>query len=259
MKNGFVGTPILYPIPNRVLGGKEYTQNKNGKLINIHGLVHSEKWECGEPEQTSDGIRLTTFLDFVKGTPLYEAFPFEHRIAVTFALCKTEVQIQYTVINKDPKDLPFGFALHTYFSKLSGDTGTKVSVPADAIMGVVDGYFPTGKTKKVAGTDYDLRKPVELGSLNLDTEYLELYRGANSYVTYDGYDFRLRVSATDDFAHIVMWTPPGKEFFCIENQTCSINGHNFYSAGFRELSGIIVVPPNGEAKGCVTYGIDKVS
>jgi aldose 1-epimerase len=265
VKHGFVGTPILYPTPNRVLNGKysfdgkEYEQIKIGKLISIHGLVHSEKWESGEPEQTADGLSLETWLDVVKGSPVYGAFPFEHRIAVTFTLSKTQVDIRYTVTNKDPKDLPFGFALHTYFSKLSGDTGTKVSVPADAIMDVTDGYFPTDKVKKVAGTAYDLRKPVELGKLNLDTEYLEIDKGANAYVTYDGYDFRLRVSATDDFAHLVMWTPPGKEFFCIENQTCSINGHNFYSAGYKELSGLIVVPQNGKAMGCITYGIDTLN
>ncbi|HCI79178.1 MAG TPA: aldose epimerase, partial [Ktedonobacter sp.] len=59
--------------------------------------------------------------------------------------------------------MPFGFALHPYFSTLSGKRNTVVSIPASYVMEADEQLLPTGRLLDVRGIMYamfDLRRPV---------------------------------------------------------------------------------------------------
>lgn len=258
-RHDYTGTPVLYPTPNRVRDGvfrwrsRDYRQVKGGTLIGEHGLAHGEPWNAGEPVVEADGVRLETWLDFQPGAAVFEAFPFPHRLGLEFRLGDHGVTVTYTLRNRGEADLPFGFGLHPYFQKLAGEEGTFVCLPADSLMEATSDLLPTGRLVPVGGTRCDLRRPVAVGSLDLDHVFTGIRAGEHARIEYRALGLTVRLQASADFSHLVLYTPRGEGFFCLENQTCSTDAHNLFDRGFVRESGLKTVPPGEVRRGSVTY------
>jgi len=260
-KGDYTGTPVLYPTPNRVRGGvfrwkgRDYPQVKRGKTIVEHGLVHGEPWECGEPAVEADSACLQTWLEFRPGSAAFEAFPFPHRLGLEFRLSERGVTVTYTIHNQGEAELPFGFGLHPYFQKLAGEEGTLVCLPADSVMEATSDLLPTGRLEEVGGTRCDLRRPAAVGELDLDHVFTGLRPGEHARIEYRGLGMTVRLEATPDFSHLVLYTPRAEGFFCLENQTCSTDAHNLFDRGFRRESGLKTAKPGETHRGSVTYAV----
>jgi aldose 1-epimerase len=263
LKSDFTGTPVLYPTPNKVRNGvfkyqgKTYAQVKRGITIYEHGLVHDEPWEYQEPETSGDSVCLKTWIDFEESTPIFQAFPFKHRLSLEFRLMGTGVKVSYTIENMDDQAIPFGFGLHPYFMKLSGDDGTFVELPADCVMDATSDLLPTGMLVDVSGTCFDLRDNTKIGALDFDHVFTGLRQGKHAQVEYESLGMRVRLVSTPDFSHLVLYSPHGKVYFCLENQTCSTDAHNLYDRGFKTQSGLKFVPAGKIHTGSVTYVVMK--
>jgi aldose 1-epimerase len=260
-KQRFFGNPILYPTPNRVRGcafdlnGIRYKQAKYGKERLSHGLVYDEEWQYDLPLIQEDFVIFKTWIDFFENNPMFEAFPFKHRLTVDFKLEKTGIMVIYSVDNWDVKDLPFGFALHPFFEKLSGENGTLITIPTDYVMESTPDCLPTGRVLEVENTPFDIRTPSAVGGLNVDHNYIGLKSNIPSSISYENKPFYLTLDTSDEFTHIVLFTPPKENFFCIENQTCSTDAHNLYNKGFKEESGLIFVSPGHVHQGYIKYSV----
>lgn len=256
----FTGTPVLYPTPNRVRNGtlrwegRDYPQRRLGKPVLEHGLVHTEAWETGEPVAGEDSARLETWLDFTEAGPLCESFPFPHRLSLSFLLTARGITVTYSITNRGSRALPFGFGLHPYFVKLAGDDGTRISLPADKVMEATADLLPTGRLQDVTGTIFDLREPVRVGSLDMDHVFTGIQPGKHAVVRHNGGP-EIVLEATPDFTHLVLYTPRGEKYFCVENQTCSTDAHNLFDQGFAVESGLNIVKPGAVHSGSVTYAI----
>ena len=257
----FTGMPVLYPTPNRVRNGvfrwegKDYRQCRAGKPVLEHGLAHTEAWEAGEPVADSKGARLEAWLDFNEGGALCESFPFPHRLGLVFLLTARGITVTYSITNRGSRALPFGFGLHPYFMKLSGDDGTWVELPAKAVMDATSDLLPTGRLAGVTGSIYDLRKPVAVGALDMDHVFTRLRHGKNARIHHRGGGLSIDLEATPDFTHLVLYTPRGEKYFCLENQTCSTDAHNLHDRGFVGESGLKTVKPGAVHSGSVTYAV----
>ena len=263
VKNDFTGTPVLYPTPNRVRNGvfryhgKVYNQVKSGVRILEHGLVHNEAWNYDEPQVNQKSVSLTTWIDFAEGSPIFQAFPFKHRLSLEFRLTQAAVQVSYTIENRDNQAIPFGFGLHPYFTKLSGDTGTSVVLPANYVMDYTSDLLPTGRLIDVSRTQFDLREKVELAALDLDHVFTGVPQGKCAEIFYDSLHMQVRIVTTSDFSHLVLYSPRGENYFCLENQTCSTDAHNLADRNFPLESGLKFVPPGENYTGSVAYTIIK--
>jgi aldose 1-epimerase len=254
----FTGTPVLYPTPNRVRSGvfrhegKDYPQVQRGKTIYEHGLVHSEPWMCQEPVVEDDSVRLATWIDFDPQSDCFEAFPFRHRLWVEFRLTCSGIQVTFKIENMDTQPIPYGFGLHPYFRKLGG---ALVVLPADCVMEATSDLLPTGRLIAVAGTRYDLRKPTPIGQLDLDHVFTGVPEGKFARILYPNLNLCVRLVATQEFSHLVLYTPQEESYFCLENQSCSTDAHKLYDRGFRTESGLRFVPTGGTHTGSVTYDL----
>jgi aldose 1-epimerase len=257
----YTGTPVLYPTPNRVRNGiftwrgREYRQVKAGTLVVEHGLVHGEPWAHGEPRAEAESARVETWIDFRPGDAIFDAFPFPHRLTLGFALTAHGLSVRYSIRNDGDQEIPFGFGLHPYFMKLSGDAETFLSVQAGAVMEATPDLLPTGGLFDVQGTPFDLRSPRALGSLDLDQVFTRLASGGGARIEYRSIGMSVDLEATTDFTHAVVYSPKGEGFFCLENQTCSKDAHNLFDRGFALESGLKTVPPRGLREGTVTYAV----
>lgn len=264
LAHDFTGTPVLYPTPNRVRdcrftwNGRIYPQRRAGRDVYEHGLAHLEPWEYEPPTADADGARFTAWLDCRPGGPMFEAFPFPHRITLVFTLTMRGVRVAYAIENRGGEELPFGFGLHPYFMKIDGDEGTFVSLPARSVMEATPELLPTGRLLDVAGTPLDLRRPKAVGTLDVDHVFTRVEPGRCARVEYRSSGLAIDLEATPEFSHLVLYTPRGERFFCLENQTCSTDAHNLHARGFAEAAGLKTVTPGAVHRGSVTYTTSHV-
>ncbi len=253
-----MGTPILYPTPNRIRNGRftfegrEFRFRDDGKT-HIHGLVIRAPWKSDPPRLEKGGVAVRMWIDFEPGAPHYERFPFRHRLSVDFLLGARAVRITFTVDNRDGQKLPFGFALHPYFRILGEREGTFLRVPARSRMEATPDLLPTGKLLSLDGAPFDLRRPRSLSELDLDDVFWGVTPAeAPGYEARDA-GIRVDLPASEHFTHMVVYTPKGKPFFCMENQTCSTDAHNLHAKGLSEEAHLLVVEPGKSMSGWVEY------
>jgi aldose 1-epimerase len=257
----FTGTPVLYPTPNRVRNGmfrwegKDYRQRRDGKPVLEHGLVHTEAWNAGEPVADGSSAGVEAWIDFEEGGPLCSSFPFPHRLGLSFRLTAAGITVTYSITNRGNRALPFGFGLHPYFMKVAGDDGTRVTLPARVVMDATSDLLPTGRLVPVRGTVYDLRAPMDVASLDMDHVFTRVRRGGHARIRHSHLGLSIDLEATPDFTHLVLYTPRGEPYFCLENQTCSTDAHNLYDRGFVVESGLKTVKPGAVHRGSVAYAV----
>lgn len=259
LNRGYTGTPVLYPTPNLVRNSKftykgmTYNQIKRGKVILEHGLVHDEAWKYSLPVLKDTCVSFSTWIDFDNSNELFKAFPFRHRLSLEFSLFEDGIKILYSIENMDNMEIPFGIGLHPYFMKLSGEENMYIKIPADFVMDHISDLLPTGRLIDVGGTEYDIRNPVRIGSCNLDHVFTGIEEGSFAEIVYRTIGMKVILEASRDFSHVVVYSPKGEDFFCIENQTCATDAHNLYDRGFASESGLKFVPACSTLSGYVKY------
>ncbi len=270
----FTGNFVLWPLPNRVRDkqyvyqGKRYSlaglKRPRGNAVLIHGLVFDRQWQYEQPVVRQDAASVKTFIEITPQSPFYEGYPFESRLSLVYTLTKEAVTVSYTVEDTGAQEMPFGFALHPYFSTLSGKDETLVSLPARAVMEADEDLLPTGRVLDVTGVMYamfDLREPVPVGNLKLDHVYTQLQRNASALIDYRKQGLRLRISTSEDFTHMVIYTPPPEEhaaYFCLENQTCSTDAVNLAAQGLGEIAHLLELHPGQSHSGFIQYAVESV-
>ena len=269
-KRDYTGAFVLWPFPNRVRD-KRYTyqgqlyslkdvHRPGGDAALVHGLVFDRPWQYTQPIIGPDEVSVTTYVDVNTDSPYYTAYPFDSRLSLTYTLSGTELTVTYQVHNKSPRTLPFGFALHPYFSTFADKHDVLLSIPAQAVMEADDEMLPTGRifdVRKVMYAMYDLREPTPVAYLKLDHVYTRLNRSALSIVDYTRLAMQLHISATTDFTHLVIFTPQQIPSFCIEYQTCSTDAINLHhqSSALREAAHLLEVQPGETYSGTLRYSV----
>ena len=257
------GTPVLYPAPNRVakgqftFEGRTFDWGVNEKDRFLHALVRSVPWEYEEPTAGSDGAAVLTYIDFTPGSELHDKFPFDHRLNLRFQLTSGGLEIEYEVVNRDSLTLPFGFALHPYFTFLGDREQVYLCVPAESHMQAVD-LMPTGELESLDASPYDLRTPTPVKDLVLDEVYYGMRPQAPAWLEYRKTGIKVTLEASSEFTHMVVYAQPQNDFVCVENQTCSTDAHNLYARGLTEVSHLLFAPPNGNASGLIRVRVEPL-
>jgi len=254
------GVPVLYPTPCRVpegrftFAGREFNFVRNRDGNHIHGLVRDVPWQWERPSADSSGVRLHTWIDFAPGTDRYRQFGIDHRLELEYVVDREGVRIEYRVANRDSTSLPFGLGFHAYWNYPGDRREVWLTVPADRRM-LMEDLIPTGGLAPVAGTQYDLTSPVRVANLAVDDVWYGLTPASPAVVEWRDSGVRLTLAASREFGHLIVYDLPQNDFFCVENLTASPDAHNLYAKGFEKESGLIVVPPGGESRGWVRYGL----
>lgn len=264
LRENFYGTPLLYPTPNRVYQGKftyngrEYPQIKNGKLVTIHGLLYNEPFKGVKIDKSEDSISVSAYVDFDKNNYLYETFPFDHRLHIKYTLDVSGVLFEYEIESRErEQSIPFGIAIHPYFAKIDGEEGTLLKVPFRKVYETTENLLPTGRLLE-AGGETDLRNFRPVGSLKLDTVFTDNIDNEPAVIKYTKTGLQITLESSRDFTHMVVYTPGGKRYFCMENQTCATNAHNLHDQGMTEISGLKFVEPNSRVEGFVRFVTTKI-
>lgn len=240
------GVPILYPTPNRVRDNTWTVGAKTCPAI-MHGIARYMEFHTETVEETETCCRITAVCEWGEGQERYALFPYASQMRVILENDGSQIRFSYEVDNRDEKTLPFGLALHPFFSS---DRTEEIFVYADACMEMTEEKLPTGTLIPVSGTEYDLRGGRGVAQLDLDHVYTAMEGHPKAKMLFSGYE--LTLDASEEFGHMVVFTPDAP-FFCLENQTCSTDAHNMYQKGWKRESGLIQVRPGESQKGWVTF------
>ncbi|MEA3408025.1 MAG: aldose 1-epimerase [Chloroflexota bacterium] len=232
-----LGTPVLYPTPNRVrdatftFDGHTYIFEPNDGPNFIHGLVRNVPWTYEEPVTAKESVSASARISFQPDKEIYQLFPIRNRLELTYTLKPSGVRADFTVRNESKdKRLPFGLAIHPYFRVIGPRESVRILSPAKKWMEAVD-LLPTGRLLDLEQGPADLRTPTSLEDLDLDDVFWGLEPDHPQVIYYDDIDKKIILRASELFTHSVIYTPPGQPFFCIENQSCSTDAHNLYTQG----------------------------
>ena len=168
---------VLIPWPNRLedgayeFGGRAYqlplTEPERGNAI--HGLVRDAAWTVAEREPHR--IVLEHVLEPQPG------YPFTLALSIEYSLSEGGLGVRTTAVNTGEEACPFGAGQHPYVTLGTPTVDSLIlSAPGRTVLRVDERGLPVGR-EPVEGTEYDFRRPREVGATILDHAFTDLKRG----------------------------------------------------------------------------------
>jgi len=233
------GIPILFPTPNRItnLTYSFLNQNYPGRE---HGLVRNEPFQFVsiETSNTINSISISGSWELQPEHPLFDLFPWRCQLILTITLSPSSLSWQYTVKNMESqKSLGFGLGIHPFFSAFPN---LRIGTTAPYFMEASETGYPNGNILSVTKTHYDLRNPIDPSTYNFDTVYFDPNKAVIGKLIFQD-NQELTLIGSEEFKHLVVYTPKDSDFICLENQTCSPDTHNLYAQGYTSTSGLIIL------------------
>lgn len=147
------------------IGDKNYTLATNNGANHLHGGVVGFDKVIWTAAPVVDSIPSLTLSYLSKDGE--EGYPGNLQVTVTYSLNDDNgLRIQYEATTDQPT--PVNLTNHSYFN-LTGDTketifNHQLELNADAYTPVDNGLIPTGEIRQVAGSPFDFRSPMAIGS-----------------------------------------------------------------------------------------------
>ena len=240
------GTPILFPTPNRTKdciyrwNGVERTQQKRGVPVQRHGLVMDEEFKVKRIEWGDDCALCEGEIAICEGDGLYEGYPFPCTLTVVYTLDKNGVHFEAKISNDGSEMMPFGLAIHPYFSKRGDANKCFIKVPVKRYYEADENLIPSGRILPAEEDKNICDEFKSVESLYLDTVFRGLNADKESLVKYE--DVIVHIAASDCFRNAVVFTPHTRPGFCIEPQTNATDFINMHARGQIDESGLLVIP-----------------
>ena len=212
----------------------------------LHGFVFGAPWRVVDWGADDGGTWVRTR---IASSDLHlpgDAYPGRWILEVVHRLEPEGHRHRVRVENVGFEPFPFGYGWHPYFRAPLAAPGTRgaciVRVPARARWELTAALLPTGRRLEVSGP-YDLRTGSRLADKSYDDPFTLLERepdGASAAELIDPQaHLMVRVRASRDFEHWVVYSPRTMPGVCLEPYTCVPDAVNLAArgvpTGLREL------------------------
>lgn len=199
----------LVPYSNRIAGGQfrlgddrhELTLNFGDSPHSIHGIGVQRCWDLDEASSTGARLSLTH--------AAAADWPFAFHATQAFRLTEDALHVAMEIENRDPRPAPAGLGLHPFFP--SADRPV-LHFAADTVWTNGADMLPAAEIEVADRWDHVGGRPV--GSAALDHCFAGWRGGADIAWARPGP--LLSIDATEVFRHLVVFTPAGADFFCVE-------------------------------------------
>ncbi|MFC5699753.1 aldose epimerase [Cohnella faecalis] len=194
------GNPVLFPICGQLIGGQYEWEGQTYGMKN-HGVARINPWEVEASGATEDSAYVTVVLRSDEKT--LSAYPFDFELRFTYRLKNGVLSIEQNYSNLSDKPMPMVAGFHPYFAA----EGKNLPYATDATK-YLD--YNDNVVKPLADT-VDLNGLVESVAL-LDPVKPEISFPLNG-------ERRVRLSYSEQFRNVVLWSVEGKPFVCVEPWT----------------------------------------
>jgi aldose 1-epimerase len=236
----------LVPFSNRIADGRFAFQGRVYQLArNLRPephAIHGDGWQSPWlVEQASAGRAELSFRHAVTGTPL------DYRARQIFALHEDGLEIALELTNAGASPMPAGIGQHPYLIRTGGVT---LRARLDHVWLPDERMIPQQRVPLPAA--WDFADGLRLASLDLD----HCFGGwdGRAELHWPELDLTLVIEAGPIFRHLVIYVPPGQDFFCIEPVSHVNDGFNMLERGV-EGTGVRVLAPGQTLEGAVRFRI----
>jgi aldose 1-epimerase len=199
----------LVPYSNRIAGGKFPLNGRTHDLAlnfgdhphSIHGIGWQHAWEVDEAGPAIARLALTH-----SGAANW---PFAFRATQAFRLSEDALHVSMEIENLDARPAPAGLGLHPFFPAAHRPV---LHFAADSVWTNGADMLPTAQIAVPETWDHLAGRPV--GSAALDNCFAA-WRG-RADIAWARPGPLLSIEATELFRHLVVFTPLGANFFCVE-------------------------------------------
>jgi aldose 1-epimerase len=228
----------LLPYANRIRDGRfayagrahVLPRNLPGFSHPLHGLGVLRAWQV--TEASSRECTLSCRCEASR------AWPYGFRARQQFLLDEAGLCVTMELQNTDELPMPYGLGQHPYI----------VRPPGTRIQALVRGVWLTdAETLPIACApvprEWDLSEGCHLDEVAIDNCFVG-FAGAARVLWPDG--SALRISASADVEFLVIYSPPGQDFVCVEPVTQVPDCFNLAAAGCEDV-GLRVLAPGQSA------------
>jgi aldose 1-epimerase len=220
------GLPLLAPWANRLPGWRYRAAGVEVDLdgldlhtdpggLPIHGTLTAHRgWRLERLAAEADRAVLEAGLDYGDWPELLAAFPFPHRLTVTFALQGASLAVTTTLTATGDRPVPVAFGWHPYL-RLPGAprAAWRLLLPFRTHLELDDHGLPTGKAAD------EPAEAAPVGERTFDDLYVLDADPAERRLGLEAAGRRLVVGYGDGYDHAQVFAPPGAEFVCLEPMT----------------------------------------
>lgn len=230
---------LMAPYSNRIRDGffrfgERTYQLEEGDKHAIHGDVRNRSWSVVETSPSCASFELDAQLCAEFNFP----FPAVYRCRIE--LSEAGFRQSLVIENMGTEPMPVGGGFHPYFRRvLSGGEVPRLCFRAEGI------YESESEIPLPTGVIRDLSTVNDYGSSReLRSGHDDCFGGWDGYATihWPTSGIRLRVQASDNCNHVILYSPTGSDKFAFEPASHCIDCFNLYDRGYGQTGMRILEP-----------------
>ncbi|GBQ68027.1 aldose 1-epimerase [Ameyamaea chiangmaiensis NBRC 103196] len=242
-----VGAYPLVPFSNRVGQGRFTFEGRDWQLDNNFGgephAIHGNGWERVWDVVARTDSDVTLQLDHSPPGDPAGQWPFAYRATLTYRLLPEALEVVMTIENRDRCDQPVGLGFHPFFPR---DTGVRVGFRATSVWESGADNLPSRRLPVSGRWSFD--PPRDVGSDAIDNCYAGW--AGEAEIAWPASARRLVISADAPLRHLVLYTPPGRDYIACEAVSNMNDGFNHMDLAD---SGVRVLAPGERLAATITY------
>ena len=227
---GMASFPLV-PFSNRIRDGKFSFQGKAVTLPLNFGdhphVIHGHGWQNGWSVENRSITSLE--LSYQHNA---DDWPWSYGARQVFSLTETALTIEISVANSSDSDMPVGLGLHPYFPRTPGAT---ITADVQQMWQVDEEVMPLELVTVEAPADP--RSGLDVNSVVLDNGFTGW--DGRAEISWPERDRKLVMTASGQMDQLVIFTPPGEDFFCVEPVSHGTDAVN----ADAEDRGVVVLEP----------------
>ena len=234
----------LVPFSNRIRDGR-FTFGGHAVQLPLNQwpqphAEHGHGWQTAWSVVEHADDRLVLEYDQFAG-----AWPFPYRARQEFLLTGDELRLTLSIENRGGETMPAGLGFHPYFP---GTARCRLSAQVDAMWATDAEVMPTALT----GADPRLgsKGGLPVAATVLDNAFTGWQRQARIFWPERG--ARLVLDASPPLGFVVVYSPAGEDFFCVEPVSHCTDAFNLAAQG-RADTGMLTLHPGASVSATVRF------
>jgi aldose 1-epimerase len=202
--------------------------------------LHGEGWQRPWRVDKRAPASLTLVLERDDPTAV-----FRYRAEQRFTLTEETLEVTLAVTHLGAAPMPYGLGLHAYFARRDALLSAEVAgvwlpdasnIPRDlAAVPIEWGFRLRRDVNELAGLDHNFQGWAGIAR-----------------VEWPDHGAGVMVEADEPFRHLVLYVPPGQDYFCLEPVSHVADGFNMLARGV-EGTGVRVLGPGERLAGAVRF------
>ena len=229
----------LVPYSNRICEGRFEFEGSTYQLAlnfppeghSIHGHGWQREWQIAEQDATA----ATLAFDFEPAAGGEDPWPAAYSAEQRFLLDEDNLTVEIAVTNRGSRNMPVSLGLHPYFPC---SAGCHLTAKVDQMWQSDATMLPTDLVAPEA--ERDPGQGIRPADVSLDSVFTGF--AGTAEMVWPERDARLTMQSDPGLGYLVVFTPDGEDFFCVEPVSAMTDAVNQANRGRRD-TGLRVLAP----------------